>query len=428
MATGGLGSGGATTHVESLMHNDMLVSKDGEILGMTSVAAGGKRLALRFDSAGNSDFHDVSRQEVLTMIQTCADSMAIPVHVYAIVSMSVLNFFASGEQARSPSVHLRRRWKQPRVPPLPYAPRTRRPHRYSGPSCMLNRSLNLNLQAVHMRDLRKLDNMFSTSNEPSITVRQQAILVNCDPVRAVITRDCCLVFLPDGADSLVYHLKTNMQQHLAEATAFEFAAVEAILATICRLFSAECDRIVPKGRLALDKMTKDDSMLSELENLRSIKNEMSALESRVGGMRRLLMAFLENEEDLHMMYLTKPALVHDLFSFDTEDAESFLEVYLQVCSLMANNILNTESIVMLKLDSKRNFLLSVDLSLTLMGTVLALPTFIVGGFGMNLNSTVQETAYLFWIIFGLCIALIVVGFVYAQQYLKKQGINMSWKY
>ncbi|RHY08981.1 hypothetical protein DYB28_000474 [Aphanomyces astaci] len=95
---------------------------------------------------------------------------------------------------------------------------------------------------------------------------------------------------------------------------------------------------------------------------------------------------------------------------------------------MANNILNTESIVMLKLDSKRNFLLSVDLSLTLMGTVLALPTFIVGGFGMNLNSTVQETAYLFWIIFGLCIALIVVGFVYAQQYLKKQGINMSWKY
>ncbi|RHY79685.1 hypothetical protein DYB31_014318 [Aphanomyces astaci] len=305
MATGGLGSGGATTHVESLMHNDMLVSKDGEILGMTSVAAGGKRLALRFDSAGNSDFHDVSRQEVLTMIQTCADSMAIPVHVYAIVSMSVLNFFASGEQARSPSVHLRRRWKQPRVPPLPYAPRTRRPHRYSGPSCMLNRSLNLNLQAVHMRDLRKLDNMFSTSNEPSITVRQQAILVNCDPVRAVITRDCCLVFLPDGADSLVYHLKTNMQQHLAEATAFEFAAVEAILATICRLFSAECDRIVPKGRLALDKMTKDDSMLSELENLRSIKNEMSALESRVGGMRRLLMAFLENEEDLHMMYLTK---------------------------------------------------------------------------------------------------------------------------
>ncbi|ETV87149.1 hypothetical protein H257_02133 [Aphanomyces astaci] len=407
MATGGLGSGGATTHVESLMHNDMLVSKDGEILGMTSVAAGGKRLALRFDSAGNSDFHDVSRQEVLTMIQTCADSMAIPANKLGRRQSTSVDAGNSRAYHRS---------------------RTR-----------LARDGPIDIPAVHMRDLRKLDNMFSTSNEPSITVRQQAILVNCDPVRAVITRDCCLVFLPDGADSLVYHLKTNMQQHLAEATAFEFAAVEAILATICRLFSAECDRIVPKGRLALDKMTKDDSMLSELENLRSIKNEMSALESRVGGMRRLLMAFLENEEDLHMMYLTKlyhePALVHDLFSFDTEDAESFLEVYLQEIygtqtrvALMANNILNTESIVMLKLDSKRNFLLSVDLSLTLMGTVLALPTFIVGGFGMNLNSTVQETAYLFWIIFGLCIALIVVGFVYAQQYLKKQGINMSWKY
>ncbi|ETW05833.1 hypothetical protein, variant 1 [Aphanomyces invadans] len=398
MAHGGFGGG--TTLVESLMHNDMLVSKDGEILGMN--AAGGKRLALRFDTTGNSDFIDLSRHDVLTMIQSCVKSMAIPDNTIRRSRMD------SG-----------------------------RP--YNRSRTRLGRDGPIDIPAVHMRDIRKMDNIFSTSNEPSITVRQQAILVNCDPVRAVITRETCLVFLPDGADSLVYHLRTNMQQHIADAIAFEFAAVEAILATICRLFSTECDRIVPKGRAALDKVTKDDSMMSELENLRSIKNEMSSLESRVGGMRRLLMAFLENEEDLHMMYLTKlynePELVHNLFSFDTEDAESFLEVYLQEIygtqtrvALMANNILNTESIVMLKLDSKRNFLLSVDLSLTLLGTLVALPTFIVGGFGMNLNSTIQDTDYIFWIVFGVCVAIMVLGYVYTQQYLKRQGINMSWKY
>ncbi|RHY31962.1 hypothetical protein DYB32_003003 [Aphanomyces invadans] len=293
MAHGGFGGG--TTLVESLMHNDMLVSKDGEILGMN--AAGGKRLVpqpffgTRVDSRGG--------------LRPCGLLSCIS-------------------------------------------------------------------QAVHMRDIRKMDNIFSTSNEPSITVRQQAILVNCGP------------------------------------------AVEAILATICRLFSTECDRIVPKGRAALDKVTKDDSMMSELENLRSIKNEMSSLESRVGGMRRLLMAFLENEEDLHMMYLTKVA--SEIYGTQTRVA------------LMANNILNTESIVMLKLDSKRNFLLSVDLSLTLLGTLVALPTFIVGGFGMNLNSTIQDTDYIFWIVFGVCVAIMVLGYVYTQQYLKRQGINMSWKY
>ncbi|RHY31959.1 hypothetical protein DYB32_003000 [Aphanomyces invadans] len=249
--------------------------------------------------------------------------------------------------------------------------------------------------AVHMRDIRKLDNVFSSSNEPSITVRRQAILVNC-----------------------------------------------AILSTICRVFAMECEKVIPLGRSALDKMTKDESMIAELESLRSIKNAMSSLEAQLGGMRRLLMSLLENEEDLHMMYLTKvcvlacdPQLVHDLFSYDTEDVESFLEVYLQEIygtqtrvALMANNIVNTESIVMLKLDAKRNFLLSVDLSLTLMGTLMAMPTFVVGAFGMNLNSHIQDTDYIFWIVFGVCLVFVIVGYHVVVKFLQHQGINMSWKY
>ncbi|RHY65845.1 hypothetical protein DYB30_006172, partial [Aphanomyces astaci] len=317
-------------------------------------------------------------------------------------------------------------------------------------------------ETVHMRDIRKLDKMFSTSNEPSITVRQQAILVNCDPVRAVIMRDSCFVFLPDGADSLIAHLKSNFKLHIADATAFEFAynhticyniqciyrypthcfrgcsALEAILATICCIFSTQCKQVIPLGRSALEKMTKDESM-SELESLRSIKNSMSVLESQLGGMRRLLMTLLENEADLHMMYLTKlcenPKLAQDLFCIDTEDVESILELYLQEIyssqtrvALMAQNIVNTESIVMLKLDSKRNFLLSVDLSLTLLGTLIAMPTFIVGAFGMNLNSHIQDTEYVFWVVFALCGLFILVGYVVVVKYLKQQGINMSWTY
>ncbi|RLO12804.1 hypothetical protein DYB28_001676, partial [Aphanomyces astaci] len=305
-------------------------------------------------------------------------------------------------------------------------------------------TLTATLQTVHMRDIRKLDKMFSTSNEPSITVRQQAILVNCDPVRAVIMRDCCFVFLPDGTDSLIAHLKSNFKLHIADASAFEFAynhtiyALEAILATICCIFSTQCKQVIPLGRPALEKMTKDESM-SELESLRSIKNSMSVLESQLGGMRRLLMTLLENEADLHMMYLTKlcedPKLAQDLFYIDTEDVESILELYLQEIyssqtrvALMAQNIVNTESIVMLKLDSKRNFLLSVDLSLTLLGTLIAMPTFIVGAFGMNLNSHIQDTEYVFWVVFALCGLFILVGYVVVVKYLKQQGINMSWTY
>lgn len=65
------------------------------------------------------------------------------------------------------------------------------------------------LQRVHARDIRKLDTAFSVSNEPSIELRNQAILMNADPVRAIIMRNTCLVFVPDGADSLLSILRES---------------------------------------------------------------------------------------------------------------------------------------------------------------------------------------------------------------------------
>ncbi|ETW05840.1 hypothetical protein, variant 1 [Aphanomyces invadans] len=386
---------------QTILHTDVVLSPTTSTLG--------KCMTLRFDTRGGSTYEEVTRNDVLTTIRIAATSVAFSANKPD-GARSAVNMMASSPQRRS-KPHSRIRQQVDTAMDIP---------------------------TVHMRDIRKLDKMFSTSNEPSITVRQQAILVNCDPVRAVIMRDCCLVFLPDGADSLIAHLKANFKLHIADATAFEFAALEAILATVCFTFSTQCKQVIPEGRAALEKMTKDES-IGELESLRSIKNTMSVLESQLGGMRRLLMNLLENEADLHMMYLTKlcedPKLAQDLYSFDTEDVESILELYLQEIygsqtrvALMAHNIVNTESIVMLKLDSKRNFLLSVDLSLTVLGTLIAMPTFIVGAFGMNLNSHIQDTEYIFWIVFALCGLFIVVGYVVVARYLKDQGINMSWTY
>lgn len=86
-----------------------------------------------------------------------------------------------------------------------------------------------------MRDLRKLDAAFAVSNEPSIMVRKQAILINADPVRAVVLRNTCLIFVPDGADSLLSVLKHQFVESCQDSELpFEFQAVEAIFATLCR--------------------------------------------------------------------------------------------------------------------------------------------------------------------------------------------------
>jgi len=119
---------------------------------------------------------------------------------------------------------------------------------------------------------------------------------------------------------------------------------------------------------------------------------------------------------------------------DPESAESLLEVYLQeiYCTqtrvaLMLNKIQNAESYVMLKLDSVRNYLLTVDLTLTLTTALISGATFVTGGFGMNLNSNLQDVDNIFYIVCGLCIVIPLLLFWYAIRFFRRKGISLLWK-
>ena len=64
---------------------------------------------------------------------------------------------------------------------------------------------------LHPRDMRRLVTPFSTSNEPELIVRRHVMLLNYDPLRAIILRDRLLVLVPDGADSLLTHLEQRVR-------------------------------------------------------------------------------------------------------------------------------------------------------------------------------------------------------------------------
>ncbi|OQR89327.1 hypothetical protein ACHHYP_20260 [Achlya hypogyna] len=162
----------------TLAASQLLVSQHSDIMyDVGTSMSNGKRLALHFDATGVGMYQEVTRTDILKLIQAAAGPIA----------------HCSG---------------------------------------------TIEIPQIHMRDLRKLDNVFAISNEPSLVVRRQAVLINADPVRAVITRDNCFVFLPDGADSLVSLLKTCFQDQIvySQSIAFEFAALEAVLQTICKYF------------------------------------------------------------------------------------------------------------------------------------------------------------------------------------------------
>jgi len=75
---------------------------------------------------------------------------------------------------------------------------------------------------LHPRDMRRLVTPFSASNEPDLIVRRHVMLLNFDPLRAIILRDRLLVLIPDGADSMLTDLERRVRggSHELEAAIF----------------------------------------------------------------------------------------------------------------------------------------------------------------------------------------------------------------
>ncbi|KAF0737881.1 hypothetical protein AaE_008892 [Aphanomyces astaci] len=96
------------------------------------------------------------------------------------------------------------------------------------------RSILGGIPAIQMRDIRQLDEAYVESQEPTIVVRQQAILVNVGistphfgpfPIRAVVLRNACIVF--DGPNNVVAVLQAKFREYSAEnpTSPFEFSYV-----------------------------------------------------------------------------------------------------------------------------------------------------------------------------------------------------------
>lgn len=64
---------------------------------------------------------------------------------------------------------------------------------------------------LHPRDMRRLVTPFSLSNEPELIVRRHVMLLNFDPLRAIILRDRLLILVPDGADSLLETIEKRVR-------------------------------------------------------------------------------------------------------------------------------------------------------------------------------------------------------------------------
>ena len=56
---------------------------------------------------------------------------------------------------------------------------------------------------LHPRDMRRLVTPFSSTNSQEIMVRRHVILLNCDPLRAIVLRDRLLILVPESSESIL---------------------------------------------------------------------------------------------------------------------------------------------------------------------------------------------------------------------------------
>jgi len=274
--------------------------------------------------------------------------------------------------------------------------------------------------SLQSRDIRQVDPAFSA--KPALWVRHNAILVSLEQIRAVILFNKLFLFDPDNpriqrAVKLISERleKSSEKDFDVPAIPYEFRALEGIFVNVCMSLEKDFSSLEPTILENLDDLpTRLTSR--QLEELRSFKQRLSQFSARSQDVQRVLQEVLEEDENMINMYLTEkntfPKQVRTPVEHD--EVEILSESYLQIvdhftnrAELLDNAINDTEDLVTIRLDTIRNRILFVELTLNIIGLAFGAGSLVVGMFGMNMGIPIfkEENSSTFF--FLLCSFLII---------------------
>ncbi|PRW50815.1 magnesium transporter MRS2-I-like [Chlorella sorokiniana] len=348
------------------------------------------------------------------------------------------------------------------------------------------------LQLRH-RDIRALDPAVQLPYPSAIFIRKQALVLNLEGLKLLISRDKTLVIsVPSPTDlysrlppDLNNPIVVQLSNHIAaskfpfgdghgyeggmsgaasfmsleelkhmEAMPYELRALEAALLVLVKILQHEV--------AALEKMTfpvlariRRSVARPDLEQLYEIQNKLDKSIARMGKIKEILEELLDDEMQMAGMCLSRveggsPKAISerggscgleeggskcdqtalDMDRDEVGEAEDLVEAYwLQVDSslsrlkILQERIVNTEHLVNLDLDAKRNALVALSLAVDLLLMMFEVHMAVTGIFGMNLTSGLERwDPYSLWGVasFGLLLGgtlLVTVGL-----YAKRKGL------
>lgn len=235
---------------------------------------------------------------------------------------------------------------------------------------------------------------------------------------------------------------------------FEFQVLEIALEVVCTYLDSSVTDLEKGAYPVLDELARNVST-KNLEHVRSLKSNLTRLLARVQKVRDEIEHLLDDNHDMAQLHLTRKwlqnqqsevllgatasnahataALVPHIGSnrsgslvtsnamddSDVEDLEMLLEAYFMQLDGTRNKILSvreyiddTEDYVNIQLDSHRNELIQLQLTLTIASFAVAFETLIAGAFGMNIPCTLYDSHGVFWpFVGGITAASILLFFI-----------------
>lgn len=280
---------------------------------------------------------------------------------------------------------------------------------------------------VPFRDLRPI---FSISQVATIFARGKGVIINLGVIKMLISHDRVWLFNTENeevneiiAPELARALKSDNQSLDFELRVIEFAfnyKLQKLKSTAEDLEKATT-KLLKKVEQAYDDRS--------LERLLKLKKQLSRFDIILKENEAAALEVLEDDEDLQDLCITQWLSKTEASAIDMEEVESIFESYTDQIERLSyylgdlkENIDDTQEIIALKLQNRRNTIIRYDLLATLVTAMFSLLAVITGLYGMNIKNNLETNPLAFWVIVGSFVFLFTLFCFLVLGYLKKQKI------
>ncbi len=277
---------------------------------------------------------------------------------------------------------------------------------------------------VPFRDLRPI---FSISQVATIFARGKAVIMNLGVIKMLITHDKAWLFNTDNeevtdliAPGLAKSLKNKSELE------FELRVIEFAFNHKLQKMKSTAEEL-EKATVRLLRRVEKDYDDRSLERLLRLKKQLSRFEIILKENEAAALEVLDDDEDLKDLCITQKLSAKK--TIDIEEIESIFESYTDQIERLSyhlvdlkENIDDTQEIIALKLQNRRNSIIRYDLLATLITAFFSLLAVVTGLYGMNITNNLEQNHTAFWIIVGAFVLIFALFCVLVLGFLKRRKI------